>query len=247
METEQINDREDPIHTEDLQEIIGNPPIWLFRWGITLVLAALSLCAAFSAVISYPEVIKTKLKVHLVNSSTVVSCSDSVRFRKILVQNDQKVVKGQYLAEVEDAFGKIRIVAPQGGRLTYAGILHENVSMKPNQPVFYITGNYRDFYGEMVIPRNNMDQVKSGQTVLISVRDTNNDKDENRTFQGTIKYITDNPLIVEERLAEVDFDTSKKENNSFVFTNGMIADAGIVTVQVSLFHRLLKGFLKTKN
>lgn len=246
METEQISNSEDPIHTADLQEIIGNPPIWLFRWGITIVLAALSLCGAFSAVISYPEIIKTQLKGHLVNLPTVVSCSDSAFIKEILVQNNYEVIKGQYLAEVQDVFRTTRIVAPQSGRLSYAGILHENVWLKPNQPVFYISGRYSGFYGELVIPRNSIGQVKSGQTVLISVRDTNDDNNENKTFSGTIKYITDNPLKTGERLAEVDFKLSKKEDNSFAFTDGMIADAQIITVRVSLFHRLIEGFLGAK-
>jgi hypothetical protein len=229
------------LHTEEMQDIIGKPPVWLYRWGISLVLSVVLVCIGISSFITYPEVVKTQLKIRSVYSPAVVSCPDSVRIFKILIPNDHEIVKDQYLAELEGAKGMIRIKASQDGKLTYAGIIHENMWLKPNQPIFYISRGSSDFYGEMVIPKNSINKVKAGKKVLIEL---NGFSDEgHKTLRGTIRYITDD-LNNGGHIAEVDFDGFEKGNSLPLLKNGAVTDAGIITAQATVFQRIMQGLLK---
>lgn len=46
------------LHSEPVQEILGHPPGWLVRCGISVIVAVIALLLAGSNYLSYPEVVK---------------------------------------------------------------------------------------------------------------------------------------------------------------------------------------------
>ena len=243
METKNKEDQE-PVHTEQVQDIIGTPPMWLYRWGISLVLAITLLCTLVSSFIQYPEVVNTRLKIISAKRLQTVSLKDSARLLAILVQNDQKVKKRQILAIAESIAGKITITAPNDGELTYAGIIRENEPLKPSQVIFIVAPYHQDFYGEMPIPSFGAAKVKPGQTVLVKLK--NYPGEGQNMLKGKIKYIADNLLKGDEFIAEVDFSSDGKKNNlaGTMLRDGMAADAQIITVPSTVFHRIVQSLMK---
>jgi HlyD family secretion protein len=236
-----VNNSE-PVHTEQMQDIIGKPPRWLYRWGITLVLGIGLICVFISSRINYPEVIQTRLKLLPLSSPYTVAVNDSARLVKILVQNDREVKKGDSLAIAQSSAGETFIKAPLSGKLTYASIIIENQQLKSNQEIYYISSGNNGFYGEMIIPPNDIDNVKAGQTVVVKLRNKNTG-----TLKGVIKYITDYQLKNEQYVAEVDFNDYKrneKEGRPVSLRKGMVADAEIITANTTLLLRLLKSLTK---
>ncbi|NVM67697.1 multidrug resistance efflux pump [Mucilaginibacter sp. SG538B] len=238
MAKELLN-QEEPVHAEEMQDIIGTPPMWLYRWGISLVLAIAIICVFISSTISYPEAIQTQIKIHSVNSPYGLSIKDSARLIKILVQNNSSVKKDDYLAVLENSTGRKNLKAPVDGQLIYAGVIHENEQLHPNQNVFFIVGENRGFYGEMIVSQNDIYKVKSGQTVLIKLR---NPVDDQRTLDGIIRYVTDDQVKTGEYVAEVAFDNHG--SGYLLLKNGMIADAEIITAKATLFHRLINSLMR---
>ncbi|HEX8020964.1 hypothetical protein [Mucilaginibacter sp.] len=237
MAKELINQGES-VHTEQMQDIIGTPPVWLYRWGISLVLAIGVICVFISSTVSYPEAIQTQIKIHSVNSPYGLSIKDSATLIKILVQNNSSIKKDDYLAVFETSTGKKSIKSPINGKLIYAGVIHENEQLHPNQNVFFIVGENRGFYGEMIVRQNDIYKVKSGQTVLVKLR---NSVDDQRTLDGVIRYVTNDQLKTGEYVAEVDFYNHNNESGYLLLRNGMLADAEIITAKATLFHRLIKS------
>jgi multidrug resistance efflux pump len=241
METEFIKS-EESLHTEQVQDIIGTPPRWLYQWGITLVLAVVLLCLFISSVINYPEAVKTQIEMLSASSADGISFKDSARLIKILAPNDTTVKKGESLAIIENAIGKITIKAPKSGKLTYAGIVHEGELLAPGQNIFFISLGYSDFYGEMIIPQNEAYKVKPGQTVFVKLR---NSPDEKRSLlKGIIRYISSDQPKNEQYLAEVDFDNLNNKTEYLLLRNGTVADAEVITANATLFHRLIKSLTK---
>ena len=88
-------------HTEEMQAIITAPPSWLLQWGITLFFGLLVLLISLSALIRYPDTIKTQLKINSYNSPKPVVTKVSGKLVRVLVREKQVVSRGQILAYLE--------------------------------------------------------------------------------------------------------------------------------------------------
>ncbi|MBB6131483.1 HlyD family secretion protein [Mucilaginibacter lappiensis] len=240
----ELTHEEEPVHSEQIQDIIGTPPRWLYRWGISLVLAIALICIIISTLIDYPLVVQAQIKLRPSFPPYKVFSQDSASVVKILVRNESTVRKGDSLAIVHNVNRKenVMIIAPIDGRLTYSGIIHENEQLMANQNMFYISGNNNDYYGEMIIPQKDTYRVKQGQTVLVTVK---NSPDENyNKLKGIIKYITDGPSKGEPYIAEVTFSKSNDNLNGRPIRKEIEADAKIITANATLFHRLMQSLTK---
>jgi len=88
-------------NSEEITEIITNVPVWILRWGITLIFAILGGIILLSALIEYPDVIKTNLKVNSLNSPKPVLAKQNGKLTALLVEDGQSVKENQSLAYFE--------------------------------------------------------------------------------------------------------------------------------------------------
>ena len=88
-------------HSDDMQDIITAVPPWILRWGITLFFMVLVLIIGLSALIRYPDIIKTSLKIDSPNSPKPVVAKISGKLINLLVKENQQVKAGQPLAFIE--------------------------------------------------------------------------------------------------------------------------------------------------
>ena len=245
--TNGLHEEEAPRHTEEMQEIIGAPPAWLLRWGITLFFSVLILILGLSELIQYPDVVKTQLKIQSTNLPQAVMAGTSGKLVKLWVQNNQDVKQGQTLAIIENTEGQIRLTSPQNGKLTYAEILHENQPVFAKQVMFHVNETSKDFFGELIIPQGSMSKIKEGQQVMIKL--SSYPYEEYGMLHGTIKYITDGTFKDGGYLAEVDFKTQNitDMHKPLELKPGMQAEADIITKNSSLFKRLAGNIIKNIN
>jgi len=242
---EEFTDLTENLHSGELQDIIGKPPMWLYRWGICLILSVILIGLCISVFITYPETVETKIKMHIISSTSTIYNNDSARLTTLYIQSGVMVKRGQHLADIRTANGIATITAPQNGKITYAGIVHESELLAPRQPIFYITGSIDGLYGEMLIPQNSFKKIKPGQNVLVNLKDYS---DSQEMLTGTISYVTIDPVKENISLAEVDFNKSYKYNNASFMKEGLIVDAAVVTAKMTLFRRLISGMMmKGKN
>lgn len=88
-------------HSDDIQDIITTVPSWLLRWGITVFFCILVLIVGLSALIKYPDIIKSELKIESPNSPKPVISKISGKLVKLLVKENETVNGGQALAYLE--------------------------------------------------------------------------------------------------------------------------------------------------
>jgi multidrug efflux pump subunit AcrA (membrane-fusion protein) len=88
-------------HTDEIQDIITAPPSWLLRWGIMLFFGILVLIVGLSAIIRYPDILKTELKITTANSPKPIVAKISGRLVTLLAHENQMVDSGQILAYIE--------------------------------------------------------------------------------------------------------------------------------------------------
>lgn len=94
------NKENEELHSESVNDVLGTTPVWLLRWGITLLLFLAALILAVCSTISYPDQIKAQMTV-LMNSPShrILSMGDYKTFlygKLAISQKDiPKIKKGQ--------------------------------------------------------------------------------------------------------------------------------------------------------
>jgi multidrug resistance efflux pump len=88
-------------HAEEIDDIIRNPPHWIFRWGITTFFFVFASGLAACWFIHYPDVIRTKFTLMPVKAPVSVVARIDGRITRLAVQNDQFVEVGNNLAFFE--------------------------------------------------------------------------------------------------------------------------------------------------
>ncbi len=90
------------LRSEEVEEILSTPPNWMTRWGITVVFFVILMVLAASCVISYPDVITSKIKITTEIPVEKIEAKSSGRIVKLLVEDQQEVKQGQILAVIEN-------------------------------------------------------------------------------------------------------------------------------------------------
>lgn len=86
------------VRSEEVQEIIGRPPHWLVRFGITGFFAVLALVLLSAWVISYPEAIEAPIRLTAVNAPVTLQARISGKLVRLLAENNSQAEQGQVLA-----------------------------------------------------------------------------------------------------------------------------------------------------
>jgi len=234
----------DNRHTEEMEDIITKVPSWILRWGITLFFGILLVVVSISVIIRYPDTLKTNLKIMSPNIALPVNAPVSGELTKILIKKGEIVKKGQPLAimtNITDPGKTFILTAPQDGEAAFVAIVQTGYQLKVNQQVFTINPANSQYFGVIELPGSNINKIKLGQQVLIKLR--NYPEEEYGQLKGTISYIADEPGREGFFTLKVNFDKSGLQRTIQLKT-WMVADAEIITKDVSVESRVLKSIFK---
>ncbi len=90
------------VHSEEVQEIMGNIPGWIIRWGLSVVFAVFVLIIIGSWFFSYPEVVTAPLVITTYNTPAVLKTKTGGKIDRLLVSNEQVVKAGEMIAVIEN-------------------------------------------------------------------------------------------------------------------------------------------------
>ncbi|MCD4664623.1 MAG: HlyD family secretion protein [Bacteroidales bacterium] len=91
------------IRTEEIDEILGKTPNSIIRWGITVIFAVIVLILIGSWFFKYPDFIKSTVEITTTNPPTEILAHSNGKIVNLLVRDEEKVTKGQYLAIIENS------------------------------------------------------------------------------------------------------------------------------------------------
>ena len=98
-------------YSEEVQDIVGNIPGRLMRWGMSsfgILLLVLFLVVWF---IKYPDIIMAPLTLNAVNSPKAVVARNEGKIIKLLTQNSKHVKQGDILAFMESTADHYNVIA----------------------------------------------------------------------------------------------------------------------------------------
>ncbi len=90
------------LRHETIQELLGNPPGWLTRYGITIFFIIIILLIIGSYFFKYPQVVKSSVIVTTERPPVWIVAQSSGKLDSIYVKNHATVKKGQLLATIHN-------------------------------------------------------------------------------------------------------------------------------------------------
>jgi multidrug efflux pump subunit AcrA (membrane-fusion protein) len=102
---------EEDLHSEDLQDIIAKPPSWLLKRGIGFVFITIIMLLSLSAIIKYPNKVNATLKINAINAPKVVVNRQAGKITRILVIENEAVLKDEDLAYMESTANPEQVIS----------------------------------------------------------------------------------------------------------------------------------------
>lgn len=86
----------------DIEALIGSPPGWTLRWGLTALLAVLLLILGIAYFVSYPDVVTARAVLTTENPPIRLAAGATAKLSQLKVGNGQQVQAGDLLAVLEN-------------------------------------------------------------------------------------------------------------------------------------------------
>ncbi|MDL2308953.1 HlyD family secretion protein [Bacteroidales bacterium OttesenSCG-928-C03] len=90
------------LRSEEVQEILGRPPKWIIRWGITVIFIIVAGLFIGSYFFKYPDILQATITVTTENLPAGVTAKSSGRIDTIFVDEKETVKEGDILALIEN-------------------------------------------------------------------------------------------------------------------------------------------------
>jgi len=90
------------IRSEEVQEILGTPPSWIIRWGISVMVVVLIALLIGSWFFKYPDIISSAIIITTENPPAAVVAKSTGKIEELFISDNQKVQSGQHLAIIEN-------------------------------------------------------------------------------------------------------------------------------------------------
>lgn len=87
---------------EEVQQLLGNPPGWMLRWGITLVCIAFIILVIFSNFFRYPDRVSAPITLTSEKPPVKIFALERGRIEALKVADKEQVEAGQLLAVIEN-------------------------------------------------------------------------------------------------------------------------------------------------
>jgi HlyD family secretion protein len=90
------------IYSEEVHEIMGTPPAWIIRWGITIILVVILVVIAGTYFFKYPDQIPSRITILSEDPPVQIVARATGKIDKLFVENNQRVSADQVLAVIEN-------------------------------------------------------------------------------------------------------------------------------------------------
>lgn len=149
------------IRSEEVQEIMGTPPRWIVRWGITIILLVVVVLIIGSYFYKYPDLISSRVTILSESPPVSIIARSDGKLDKIFVDDKQNVESNELLGIIEnpanyqDVYTLIQKLDSVQGYFSEPHLFNQLSYNKE-----YSLGQYHSYYSSFV------SQLKDYQTFL---------------------------------------------------------------------------------
>ncbi len=135
------------IFSEPVNEIIGDPPRKIVRWGTSVILVVIVLFIFFAWLIRYPDIVPSPVEITTANPPVTLVARISGRIKNLYVKDQDHVRKGDLLAVMETAasIDQVRHMKLIADSITDPGSVSSAIL-----PVFSQLGELQSYWGGFI-------------------------------------------------------------------------------------------------
>jgi multidrug resistance efflux pump len=215
------------IRSEEVQEILGRPPRWILRWGITLLFSVIILLFVGSWFFKYPDIIQSTISVTTENIPANLVAKSSGKITGLYAKDNEIVKKGQVIAVIENSASTndiifLKNILSEISNVNWldtqflSKISHENLILGDVETSFssfrlkledYIKYTDRDYSGKKIKAIQNQLEYYNGLVGQMQKQVSLQNEDQD-IANGQFKR--DSLLFAQKVLSETEYETSKK-------------------------------------
>jgi multidrug efflux pump subunit AcrA (membrane-fusion protein) len=195
------------------------------------------------------KLINKEMSIPQINASLIGNQGQQNTLLKEMMELDNQIVQqkkifvqalNSFKSSIEEWKVKYILTAPVNGTVSFTGFLQENQQVENGKTVCFIIPANTEYFCEVLLPQNNFGKIKPGQEVLLKFQSY--PYQEFGSVKGLIDVIKNIPTD-SGYLSKVNMPMGllTNYNKQLVFTNGLRAQAEIITEDMRLSDRLLNG------
>jgi multidrug resistance efflux pump len=238
------------IRSEEVQEILGTPPRWIIRWGITIMLMVVMVLVSGSYFYKYPDLIPARITIVSENPPVQIVAKSNGKLDQLFIANNQIVEENQVLGLIEntasytDAYRLLEILEAVRPYFEDTDMFRD-ISFSEN----FSLGLYHSYYSSFI------SQLRSYQTFLTfnpysqrveslqkQVADYRNYVEKSREQISVLRqdfelaynqFYRDSMLFRQHIMSEVDYEKSKGSmlKQKYAYQNAM---TGLANTQITM-------------
>lgn len=166
---------------EEVKEILGKPPRYLVRWGISLYLLLFCIILVLSATINYPVYSKFEAKINPTNTGESIQLDSLESIKKALVSDGMTVDENQVLFETNDR----TIKSSASGTVRFLRPIVDGYSENSTTEIMLIIPKAQNYNLTLKVPISKINKIKIGQRLTFSV--------DSKIIDGTVESIPAEP------------------------------------------------------
>lgn len=134
---------------EQIREVLGKPPVWVIRWGITIVFIFMAVLISLSFIIRYPDVIPARIVLTTLTPPSGIIAKESGTIQELLVEENALVKAGDRLVILENTANAQHMFELQkilGKNPEYTSAMYSQINQKFDLGDWQV--HYADFLNE---------------------------------------------------------------------------------------------------
>jgi len=161
------------LKSTEIDEIIGQPPHWLIRWGITVFFAILILVLTLSYFIEYPETITTPFILNADHPAIPLRIQKSGQLIHFFKKAGEQVVKNDTLLfwRENNATEKHILLSPADGRIEFISPLNNGEILSKGQLLLFIVPKAGVYFASVYVNAALIRKIKVGQHVVLNLQE----------------------------------------------------------------------------
>lgn len=134
------------LRSEEVKEILGRPPRWMIRWGITVIFLLIVLLVFGSWFFKYPDVVTAPVTVTTENPPARIVARTNGKIEELFVVDGQVVNKGEALAVIENPANYQHVTRLEENVMNFRQNFRSGRLGKRNFNMDYQLGDIQSYY-----------------------------------------------------------------------------------------------------
>lgn len=145
------------LRSEDFNDVLGEIPSWILRWGITMIACIVLFLLIGSAIFKYPDTISSTVTLTGTTPVSGIVAKTSGKLQELYVKNNQQVKMNSFLAVIENPAKTYDIVRLKE-LVQKIGADLDTIALTPSQQLQL--GNLQSLYSSFYLTMSEYRQFK---------------------------------------------------------------------------------------